>query len=510
LVLRRIGQSRGSPEHRIKEIAAANRVEFPRSHGAGPWHRLGAYDVVALLGIGGMGEVYRARDTRLKRDVALKILPASLAGDRDRLARFQREAEVLASLDHPHIGAIYGIEESDGTRALVLQLVEGDTLAGRVARGPLPLEDALPIARQIADALEAAHEQGIVHRDLKPANVKITPDGVVKVLDFGLAKLADPVGAGLPPSPKALADRRSLGVGGQTGPNVSQSPTITSPALMTGVGMLLGTAAYMSPEQAKGRPADKRSDVWAFGCVLYEMLTGKRAFEGEDVSDTLAAVLRGEPDQDRIPADVPASIRSLIDGCLKKDRKQRIGDIYTAIFLLRQRSVFAPAPTMQSGARPLWKRAIPVLAAGIVGSLLTGAALWTLTRRPSPPLTVTRFSSPLGERELFASTGHRVVAISPDGKKLVFAAGDSQETGEIEERRPTVQRLYDRCPTTQRGRFRAQSKDQWASRLSRRMDNHWFSSRTPVGALRQLVCSSELMSLEERRPRSVSSSFHWG
>jgi serine/threonine protein kinase len=228
-----------------------------------PGTRLGAYDVVALLGTGGMGEVYRARDTRLKRDVALKILPASFATDPDRLARFQREAEVLASLDHPHIGAIYGIEESDGTRALVLQLVDGDTLAGRLARGPLALEDALPIARQIADALEAAHEQGIVHRDLKPANVKITPDGVVKVLDFGLAKLADPVGAGL-----------------QTGPNVSPSPTITSPALMTGVGMLLGTAAYMSPEQAKGRPADKRSDVWAFGCVLYEMLTGKRAFEG--------------------------------------------------------------------------------------------------------------------------------------------------------------------------------------------------------------------------------------
>src|SRR5499426_1384319 len=218
-----------------------------------PGTRLGPYEITATLGAGGMGEVYRARDTRLKRDVALKILPESFATDPERLARFQREAEVLASLNHPNIAAIHGLEESNGTRALVMELVEGETLADRISRGPIPIDEALPIATQIAEALEAAHEQGIIHRDLKPANIKRRPDATVKVLDFGLAKALDPVGV--------------------ASANVSQSPTITSPA-MSQVGMILGTAAYMSPEQAKGRPADKRSDVWAFGCVLYEMLTG--------------------------------------------------------------------------------------------------------------------------------------------------------------------------------------------------------------------------------------------
>src|SRR5262245_5427678 len=226
---------------------------------------LGSYEIVSGIGAGGMGEVYRARDTRLKRDVALKILPESLANDSDRLARFQREAEVLASLNHPHIAQIYGIEESNDTRALVMELVEGETLAKRIARGPIPLDEALPTAKQIAEALEAAHEQAIIHRDLKPANIKVRPDGTVKVLDFGLAKLADPMG-------RTAVSTATL------------SPTITSPALMTGVGVLLGTAAYMSPEQAKGRPADKRSDIWAFGCVLFEMLTGKRPFDGEDIT----------------------------------------------------------------------------------------------------------------------------------------------------------------------------------------------------------------------------------
>jgi len=245
-----------------------------------PGTRLGAYEVLALIGAGGMGEVYRARDTKLGRDVALKILPELFASDPDRLARFQREAQVLASLNHPNIAAIYGLEHSDGVRALVLELVEGPTLAERLeglrAKGSgLPLDEALPIAKQIAEALEAAHEQGIIHRDLKPANIKLRPDGVVKVLDFGLAKALEP------------ASGISAGV--------TALPTITSPAMMTRMGVILGTAAYMAPEQAKGRPADRRSDVWAFGCVLYEMLTGKRAFEGEDISDTLAAVLRGEP-----------------------------------------------------------------------------------------------------------------------------------------------------------------------------------------------------------------------
>ena len=237
---------------------------------------IGPYEITASIGAGGMGEVYRARDTRLKREVALKVLPDHFASDPDRLARFQREAEVLASLNHPHIAAVHGLEESDGVRALVLELVEGETLAERIARGRVPLDEAVPIAQQIAEALQAAHEQGIIHRDLKPANIKLTPDGVVKVLDFGLAKLVEPA---IPVSPATIAP-------------LTMSPTVTSPAPMTSVGVLLGTAAYMSPEQAKGRPADKRSDIWAFGCVFYEMLTGRRPFDGDDVSDTLASVLK--------------------------------------------------------------------------------------------------------------------------------------------------------------------------------------------------------------------------
>lgn len=226
--------------------------------------RLGIYDVVELIGMGGMGEVYRARDGRLNRDVALKILPSQVAADPDRLARFRREAQVLAALNHSNVGSIYGFEESAGVQALILELVEGPTLADRIAQGPIPPEEALPIALQIAKALEAAHERGIVHRDLKPANIKVRADGTVKVLDFGLAK--------------ALANDAAI---------PQSSATITSPAL-TQLGVILGTAAYMSPEQARGKEADKRSDIWAFGCVLYEMLTGQRAFEGSEVSDTLA------------------------------------------------------------------------------------------------------------------------------------------------------------------------------------------------------------------------------
>jgi serine/threonine protein kinase len=233
--------------------------------------RLGPYEVLAKIGEGGMGEVYRARDARLQRDVALKILPDAFAADPERVARFQREAQVLASLNHAHIGAIHGFEQADGVRALVLELVEGETLADRLAAGAMPIDEAISVATQIAEALQFAHEQGIIHRDLKPANIKITSDGTVKVLDFGLAKLAQTQ----PPS-KDEASRAHVA-------DVTMSPTITSPAAMTGVGVLLGTAAYMAPEQAKGREADKRSDVWAFGCVLYEMVTGRRAFEGDDV-----------------------------------------------------------------------------------------------------------------------------------------------------------------------------------------------------------------------------------
>src|SRR4029079_6951490 len=250
-----------------------------------------------------MGQVYRARDTKLNRDVALKVLPESFANDPDRLARFQREAQVLASLNHRNSAHSHGLEESGGVRALVMELVEGEDLAQRLTRGAIPIDEALPIAKQIAEALEAAHEQGIIHRDLKPANVKVRPDGTVKVLDFGLAKALDPAG--------------SL-------PNVSQSPTITTPAMMTGVGVILGTAAYMSPEQARGKPIDTRTDVWAFGCVLFEMLTGQRAFEGELLSDVLAAILKTDPNWQRMPTETPAALRRLVGRCLEKDPKRRL------------------------------------------------------------------------------------------------------------------------------------------------------------------------------------------
>jgi serine/threonine protein kinase len=273
-----------------------------------PGTRIGPYDVAALLGEGGMGQVDRATDTKLKRQVAIKILPPSVAADHDRLARFQREAEVLASLNHPNIAAIYGIEEHRESSnaqglpvfslALVMELVEGPTVADRIASGPIPLDEALLIAKQIADALEVAHQQGIIHRDLKPANIKVRPDGTVKVLDFGLAKAMAP----------AFASDASAG----HARDLASSPTITSPAMLTGVGIILGTAAYMAPEQAKGQEADKRSDIWAFGCVLYEMLTGRRAFDGEDMTDVLGAVVRLEPQWEALPPEVPASVRALL------------------------------------------------------------------------------------------------------------------------------------------------------------------------------------------------------
>src|SRR5258706_7049882 len=268
---------------------------------------VGPYEITGLLGAGGMGEVYRATDTTLGRQVAIKVLPEAFAQDAERLARFEREAKTLASLNHPHIAQIYGLEKSSGVRALVMELVEGEDLAERIARRPIPLDEALPIARQIAEALEAAHEQGIIHRDLKPANIKVRADGVVKVLDFGLAKALDPLSSS---SAAALAN----------------SPTITSPAAMTAAGIILGTAAYMSPEQARGKVVDKRTDLWAFGCVLYEMLAGLRPFGGDDVTDTIAAVVRAEPDWSKLRADTPTAIRRLLRRCLEKDRMRRLPD----------------------------------------------------------------------------------------------------------------------------------------------------------------------------------------
>ena len=321
-------------------VAVAAQMVSDIGESALTGRRLGVYHVHARIGAGGMGEVYRARDTKLGRDVAIKILPPHFTSDPERLARFEREARVLASLNHPHIGAIYGLEDADGVRALVLELVDGETLADRIARGPIPVNDTLTIARQIADALEAAHEKGIVHRDLKPANIKITPDGVVKVLDFGLAKAAS---------------------GDAVTADLTQSPTLTVGGTKEGV--ILGTATYMSPEQAKGRPADKRADVWAFGVVLYEMLTGRRAFEGEAISEVLAKVIEREPDWTTLPASTPPRLRELLRRCLRKDPKTRlqaIGDARVQIDELisgateETATVVATQPRAQRSARFAW------------------------------------------------------------------------------------------------------------------------------------------------------------
>ncbi|MEQ1761177.1 MAG: protein kinase [Vicinamibacterales bacterium] len=370
--------------------------------------RLGVYEVTGTLGVGGMGEVYRAHDGKLGRDVALKVLPDAFSSDPDRLARFEREARTLASLNHPHIAQIYGLEDSGRTHALIMELVEGETVADRIARGAVPLDEALPIAQQIADALEAAHDQGIVHRDLKPANIKVRPDGTVKVLDFGLAKAMDAGSA----SPHAGRDPAYV--------PLSQSPTITSPALLTGAGMILGTAAYMSPEQAKGRPADKRSDVWAFGAVLYEMLTGVRAFTGDDMVDVLGAVARLDPDWTKLPPTTPTPIRLLVQQCLAKDRKARLGDIAGALFVLRGHSALTavgPASSLAVGA-PFWRRMLPTAAALLLGAALASAA-WLTTR--DAPAGVVRTEIPTAGASVLTMEGNdRDIAITPDGRRVIY------------------------------------------------------------------------------------------
>src|SRR3989454_4288430 len=269
---------------------------------------LGSFEVLSIVGRGGMGEVYRARDTKLKREVAIKILPEEFSSDQDRIARFQREAEVLASLNHPNIAAIYDLEEVEGSRFLVLEFVEGETLAERIGRGPIPVEEALNIARNICEGLEVAHERGITHRDLKPANIKLTPDGKVKVLDFGLAKAIE---------------------NAPTGAALSNSPTLLTMAA-TSAGMILGTAGYMAPEQAKGKAVDRRADIWAFGVVLYEMLSGRMLFSGETASETIAAVLMKEPDWNTLPPNIPARLRRLLRRCLVKEPRNRLHDISDA------------------------------------------------------------------------------------------------------------------------------------------------------------------------------------
>jgi serine/threonine-protein kinase len=363
-----------------------------------PGARIGPYEITALIGEGGMGQVYRARDTRLKRDVALKILPASFATDPERLARFQREAEVLATLNHPNVAAIHGLEESNGVKALVMELVEGPTLADRIAEGAVPVDEALPIARQIADALEAAHEQGIIHRDLKPANIKVRPDGTVKVLDFGLAKALEPISA--------------------RGMDATASPTITSPA-MTGVGVLLGTAAYMSPEQARGKTVDKRADIWAFGCVLYEMFTGKRAFEGAEISDVLASVLAREPDWTILPREISPVLGTVLKRCLHKDRKHRMRDIADVGLALTGVFDAASEPQAADTRRPLWRPAISLAAALVLGGLLGG--LIGLNRSPAEgPRPVSRFDHHVPADQTFRSNGRAVLALSPDGRRFVY------------------------------------------------------------------------------------------
>jgi len=377
--------------------------------------RLGPYDVTALLGEGGMGQVYRATDTRLKRQVALKILPPSVAADADRLARFQREAEVLASLNHPYIAGIYGLEESGGTTALVMELVEGEDLSQRIARGALPLDEALPIARQIAEALEAAHEQGIIHRDLKPANIKVRPDGTVKVLDFGLAKALDPnVGRGFSPADPGAAKATPY----------EEAATMTSPA-MTQMGMILGTAAYMAPEQARGRVVDKRADIWAFGAVLFEMLTGTRAFPGEDITDTLALVVRGEPSWETLPATVPVRVRQVLRSCLQKDPKQRMGDMQSVRLALEGAfETAAPQATTSAASSPPPSRLPWVIAiAAVLGMIaLAMPAIRHLGETPPAARAVMTTLLPPDNADYDFGVPYAIPAVSPDDTHIVYGA----------------------------------------------------------------------------------------
>ena len=362
------------------------------------------YRVTEMLGKGGMGVVYRATDTKLNRDVALKVLPEVFARDADRMARFKREAHVLASLNHPNIASIYGLEEADGVHCLVLELVEGPTLAEKIQEGAVPLEESLNIAKQIADALEAAHEKGIIHRDLKPANVKVTPEGMVKVLDFGLAK--------------ALAEPASEAV-------AENSPTLSVAA--THAGIILGTAAYMSPEQARGQEADKRADIWSFGVVLFEMLTGNRTFKGETTLDTLASVLKIQPEWDALPSETPALIQRLLRRCLEKDRKRRLHDIADARIEIEE-GLAKPAgevglPVRIPPPQPLWRRALPWAVAGMF-ALVAALGLWPQPE-PTPPPPM-RLSVEIAPGESFWTVQGPAAVLSPDGTHLAFVTTDGQ------------------------------------------------------------------------------------
>ena len=370
--------------------------------GIEPGIRLGPYEIVSAIGAGGMGEVYRARDGRLNRDVALKVLPEAFSRDPQRMARFEREARLLASLNHPNIAAIYGLEESDSAPALVMELVEGPTLADRIRAGPIPLDEALPIARQIADALEFAHDNNVIHRDLKPANIKVKADGSVKVLDFGLAK--------------AMSEEMS-----ET--DMSNSPTLSIAATQQGV--ILGTAAYMSPEQARGRKVDRRTDIWAFGVVLYEMLTGRQAFGGEDVSLAMASVMKSDPEWNRLPQEISPTLRNVLQRCLQKDPKQRLrdmGDVRLALDGAFETGKVAHAEAgAAAGARSIGRAAL-LLSTGalLLGGVIAGIAGWMIKPEPTAARLVTRFAYDLPQGQQFNNIGRTVMALSPDGSRFVY------------------------------------------------------------------------------------------
>jgi len=364
------------------------------------------YRIIEKIGQGGMGEVYQAKDQKLGRDVAIKVLPEEFAKDTDRVARFQREAKLLASLNHPNIAAIHGLEESGGTSFLILELVQGETLANRLKRGPIPVEESLKLALQIAEALEAAHEKGVIHRDLKPANVKITPEGKVKILDFGLAKAFQ---------------------GETPAADASKSPTLTDQ--MTRPGVILGTAAYMSPEQAKGKPVDKRTDIWAFGCILFECLTGKRAFRGDSVTEVMAKILEAEPDWTQLPANTPAIVRSLLRRCLQKDPGRRFHHIVDArVEMLEGLSQPADAIPVARQFSLLWLSSIgaAILVIGVLIGLLVMKYLKPAASPTSQP--VVRFPVKVEPGHCLSGVHwwgpptRTAMAISGDGSFMVYSA----------------------------------------------------------------------------------------
>ncbi len=367
---------------------------------------LGSYEIVSVLGVGGMGEVYLARDTRLGRRVAVKVLPDIFLADAERVARFEREAKMLASLNHANIAGLHGLDTADGRHLLVMELVAGDTLAERVSRGPMPAGEALRLARQIAEALEAAHEKGIIHRDLKPANIKVTEEGQVKILDFGLAK--------------AIESSASAA-------HVANSPTLSMMASQAG--LILGTAAYMSPEQAKGLPADARSDIFSFGAVLFEMLTGRQPFGGETAPDILASVLVREPDLGLLAADLDPRVRELVRRCLEKSPRKRwqaSGDLRAEIEHIVESPIAVSAALPPALPRPLWHRLVPLTVTATVAAALGAAVMWTLRPAPAPapaPVPVTRSVFPIGEGQSQTILGRLSFAVSPDGTTLVYSAG---------------------------------------------------------------------------------------